>query len=166
VVRRAQERVIGSLQARFVELVRTGSYSEPIEIEPQQPTPSMPLQQASSAAIPSAALVMARSGRLCTAWLAASPVERGHPARSDVLARLLSTRAALIEARAALAPDRWRLLYAPKLEILDNDILPRFPSELRVAALASRLRFSRRSNEDPLATSLHRRTGQRSRYRH
>jgi hypothetical protein len=55
---------------------------------------------------------------------------------ADVLARLLRTRAALISARAAVAPDRWRLLYAPKLEIIDRDIVPRYSLELQAAALA------------------------------
>jgi hypothetical protein len=50
------------------------------------------------------------------------------------LARLLTARAALVAAGGVLAPERWRLLYAPKLEIHDNDILPRFPPELRRAA--------------------------------
>ena len=31
---------------------------------------------------------------------------------------------------------RWLLLYAPKLEIIDRDIVPHFPSEMHAAALA------------------------------
>jgi len=55
------------------------------------------------------------------------------------LARLIRMRDALSEARAKLAPDRWRLLYAPKLEILERDLLPRFPAALHSAA-AKRLK--------------------------
>jgi hypothetical protein len=46
----------------------------------------------------------------------------------------MATRTAITGARAAMAPDRWRLLYAPKLEILERDILPRFPAYLHRAA--------------------------------
>ncbi len=137
VVRRAQERVIGSLQARFVELVRTGSYGEPIEIEPEATDAEHATAAGFICSDPFGGVGNGQKvGRLCTAWLGCFTCPNAViPLDPDVLARLLSTRAALIEARAALAPDRWRLLYAPKLEILDNDILPRFPSELRVAAL-------------------------------
>ena len=31
-------------------------------------------------------------------------------------------------------PERWRRLYAPKLEILERDILPRFPGGMLEAA--------------------------------
>ena len=33
-----------------------------------------------------------------------------------------------------VAADRWDLLYAPKLEILERDILPRFPKHLLAEA--------------------------------
>ena len=58
------------------------------------------------------------------------------PLETDVLARLLRTRAALIDARADMAAERWLLLYAPKLEIIDRDIVPHFPSAMHAAALA------------------------------
>ena len=34
-----------------------------------------------------------------------------------------------------MAPDRWRLLHAPKLEIIDRDIVPRFSSAIHTDAL-------------------------------
>jgi hypothetical protein len=52
------------------------------------------------------------------------------PLEPETLARLLQTRAALVKSRAVIADDRWRVLYAPKLEILERDVLPRFPAEL------------------------------------
>ncbi|MEL4382757.1 hypothetical protein, partial [Shewanella algae] len=68
-----------------------------------------------------------RKGELCTAWLGCFTCPNAViPLNEDVLVRLLATRAALTDARAAMAPERWRLLYAPKLEILERDILPRF----------------------------------------
>ncbi|MCI1757106.1 MAG: hypothetical protein LKM31_15825 [Sphingobium sp.] len=45
-----------------------------------------------------------------------------------------ANRAALADGRSAMAPERWRLLYAPKLEILERDILPRFPGAMLEAA--------------------------------
>jgi hypothetical protein len=35
-----------------------------------------------------------------------------------------------MDARAMMSAERWRVLYAPKLEILERDVLPRFPDEL------------------------------------
>jgi hypothetical protein len=52
------------------------------------------------------------------------------PLEADTLARLLRMRDALSEAKARLAPDRWHILYAPKLEILERDVLPRFNGSL------------------------------------
>ena len=43
-------------------------------------------------------------------------------------------RDALAQAHGRMALDRWRLLYAPKLEILERDVLPRFPAALHAAA--------------------------------
>jgi len=58
------------------------------------------------------------------------------PREAETLARILHTRNALVEARPRVALDRWRLLYAPQLEIIERDILPKFPADLRAAALA------------------------------
>ena len=56
------------------------------------------------------------------------------PLEAETLARLLRVRAALAEARAGMTLDRWRLLYAPKLEVIERDILPRFPAVLHSTA--------------------------------
>jgi hypothetical protein len=45
-------------------------------------------------------------------------------------------RDALADARSAMALDRWLLLYAPKLEIIERDILSRFPSDVHALAQA------------------------------
>ncbi len=72
-----------------------------------------------------------KPGRLCTAWLGCFTCPNAViPLEPETLARLLQTRAALMESRAAISAERWRVLYAPKLEILERDVLPRFPDEL------------------------------------
>ena len=35
--------------------------------------------------------------------------------------------------------ERWRLLYQPKLEVLERDILPRFPDAMRASAASKPL---------------------------
>lgn len=79
-----------------------------------------------------------KPGRLCTAWLGCFTCPNAViPLEPETLARLLQTRAALTESRATVSAQRWRVIYAPKLEILERDVLPRFPHEL--AAEAGRL---------------------------
>jgi hypothetical protein len=129
--------VIGGLQARFVDCVRGAGDVESINVDP------LPLDARYATAAgficsdPFAGLGEGQKvGRLCMAWLGCFTCPNAViPLDPDVLARLLSTRVALVAARAVLAPERWRLFYAPKLEILDNDILPRFLPELHVAAM-------------------------------
>lgn len=72
-----------------------------------------------------------RPGRLCTAWLGCFTCPNAViPLEAETLARLLQTRVALTDSRATMSAERWRVLYAPKLEILERDLLPRFPAEL------------------------------------
>lgn len=74
-------------------------------------------------------------GRLCTAWLGCFTCPNAViPLGVDTFARLLRSRNALVAARMTVAADRWDLLYAPKLEILERDILPRFPKHLLAEA--------------------------------
>jgi hypothetical protein len=142
VVRAAQAIELGRLQGRFVEAIRsvdlglTSSRSKGSE-----PTPIISAQNATASgficADPLAGIGPGQSrGKLCTAWLgcftcpnAVIPLEVG------TLARLIRMRDALTDARARLAPDRWRQVYAPKLEILERDVLPRFPAAVHAAAL-------------------------------
>ena len=58
------------------------------------------------------------------------------PLEADTLAQLMATRVALADARTGMGLDRWQLLYAPKLEILERDILPRFPASVHAVARA------------------------------
>ncbi|GAA3273985.1 hypothetical protein [Sphingomonas yabuuchiae] len=77
-----------------------------------------------------------RAGQLCTAWLGCFTCQNAViPLDVEMLVRLNATRSALIDARNGMVPGRWRLLYAPKLEILERDILPRFPDTLHDAAV-------------------------------
>ncbi|MBE3603725.1 site-specific integrase [bacterium] len=76
-----------------------------------------------------------KPGRLCTAWLGCFTCPNAViPLEPETLARLLQTRAALRESRASVGAERWRLLYGPKLEIIERDVLPRFSDELSAEA--------------------------------
>jgi integrase len=137
-VRKAQMAALGRLQGHFVEAMRGATSSEPVaksiaDANARHATASGFVCRDPMSGIGSDQTV----GRLCTAWLGCFTCPNAViPMEADVLARLLRTRAALISARAAVAPDRWRLLYAPKLEIIDRDIVPRYSLELQAAALA------------------------------
>lgn len=129
-VRKAQALVIGQLQALFVEAVRGEA------INPQESEPPPDLRNATAAGFicrdPLAGAAEGqRKGELCTAWLGCFTCPNAViPLEADVLIRLLATRAALNDGRAGMVPERWRRLYAPKLEILERDILPRFPDAM------------------------------------
>ena len=133
-VRKAQALAIGKLQARFVEMVR-GDAEAPPETE------ALPdLSNATAAGFicrdPVAGVADGqRKGELCTAWLGCFTCPNAViPLEEDVLTRLLAMRVALTDGRAGMAPERWRRLYAPKLEILERDILSRFPDAMLEAA--------------------------------
>lgn len=129
-VRKAQAMAIGGLQARFVQSVRSKNKRQP-EMEPAHN-----LRNATAGGFtcrdPLAGVAEGqRAGVVCTAWLGCFTCPNAAiPLDEDVLIRLLATRAALGAARAGMAPQRWQQLYAPKLVILDRDILPRFPQSM------------------------------------
>lgn len=82
-------------------------------------------------------------GRLCTAWLGCFTCPNAViPLDEATLARLIATRDALVNARRSMLPERFALIYEPKLAILERDILPRFPQPMhgdaakRAAAIA------------------------------
>jgi len=50
------------------------------------------------------------------------------------LAQILHVRHHLIDARDRIDPARWRLFYDPSLRVLDQDLLPAFPTEMRAQA--------------------------------
>jgi hypothetical protein len=138
IVRKAQAAALGGLQAHFVETVRNGGEVAKVE----EAAAGVDLHHATASGFlcsdPLSGIGEGQKpGRLCTAWLGCFTCPNAViPLETDVLARLLRTRAALADARATVAPDRWRLLYAPKLEIIDRDIVPRFPSAMHAAALS------------------------------
>jgi Phage integrase SAM-like domain len=142
VVRAAQAIELGRLQARFVTAIRSGDLSLPSKRG--DPSPITSAQNATASgficADPLAGIAPGQSkGKLCTAWLGCFTCPNAViPLEADTLARLLRMRDALSEARARLAPDRWRLFYAPKLEILERDVLPRFSTAMH-AITAERL---------------------------
>ena len=135
IVRKAQEHIIGELQLRFVETVRGVDNDDESDSAASEDTGHAtatgfickdPLAGVGEGQ---------KAGQPCTAWLGCFTCPNAViPLDADVLARLLSTRDALAAARQTLSPDRWRLLYAPKLEILEHDILPRFSPELHMVA--------------------------------
>jgi integrase len=137
-VRKAQVAALGRLQLRFVDAVRSGGEADRVEetiagIDAGHATASGFLCRDPLSGIGE----NQKPGRLCTAWLGCFTCPNAViPLDPDILARLLRTRDALMNARAGMGADRWRLLYAPKLEIIDRDIVPRFPQALQEAAMA------------------------------
>ena len=141
VVRAAQAIELGRLQARFVEAVRTRDMR--VLRGHKTPSAAAPMGSAENAtasgficADPLAGVGPGQSkGRLCTAWLGCFTCPNAViPLEAGTLARLLKMRDALGDARTRLAPERWHSLYAPKLEILERDVLPRFPANVHAAA--------------------------------
>jgi hypothetical protein len=142
VVRAAQAIELGRLQARFVAAIRSGD----LDLSSGQtkrggPLPTISTQNATASgficADPLAGIAPGQSkGKLCTAWLGCFTCPNAViPLEAETLARLIRMREALSDARARLAPDRWHLLYAPKLEILERDVLPRFSTAVHEAAM-------------------------------
>lgn len=76
-----------------------------------------------------------RSGELCTNFMGCftcpNAIITPDPA---TVARLLQARDHLRAAASTLHPARWRAVYAPLLQILEEDILPRFAAQELVAA--------------------------------
>jgi integrase len=137
IVRKAQAAALGRLQLCFVDAVRSGEADHVREtitgIDAEHATASGFLCRDPLSGIGE----NQKPGRLCTAWLGCFTCPNAViPLEQDILARLLRTREALVNARAGMDADRWRLLYAPKLEIIDRDIVPRFPQALQEAAMA------------------------------
>ena len=56
------------------------------------------------------------------------------PVDAEHLARILQARDHLSEAQDLVDPERWRLFYAPSLQVLEQDLLPVFAPELHLAA--------------------------------
>ncbi len=68
-----------------------------------------------------------RRGQLCTHFLGCFTCPNAViPDDPRTLARLLQAREHLSRAAADIHPARWQAIYAPPLQILEHDILPRF----------------------------------------
>jgi len=81
------------------------------------------------------------AGQLCTNFLACLTCPNAIiPTDAPTLARLLHARDHLQAATVHVHPARWAAIYAPQVRILDEDLLPRFPSRERQEA--ERLRMS------------------------
>ena len=151
VIRVEQTAMLTRLQGRFVEAVRAGG--DRLELKGAcgertgSPEEGIDARNATASGFvcrdPLAGVAPGqRRGRLCTAWLGCFTCPNAViPREVGTLARILRTRQALAEARTGVALDRWRLLYAPQLEIIERDILPKFPADVRaaVAAMAASL---------------------------
>lgn len=76
-----------------------------------------------------------RCGELCTNYMGCLICPNAViPPEPRMLARLLQARDHLRAEAAAIHPARWEKFYAPQLRILEEDILPRFDSQLLAAA--------------------------------
>jgi integrase len=143
VIQAEQTGMIARLQGRFVEAVRGGGV--PAEQGGQQaaaPEEEINARNATASGFicrdPLAGIAPGqRKGKLCTFWLGCFTCRNAViPLEAETLARVLRTRQALVEARPRVALDRWQLLYAPQLEIIERDILPEFPADVHAAASA------------------------------
>jgi len=134
----AHDAALGRLQTQFVSSVREG-----VLTHVQTPTPRATQDSAHTSAggftcrDPLGGIGPGqKAGSLCTAWLGCFTCPNAViPLATDVLARLLATQRALLEARRTLAPERWSAIYEPKLQILERDILPRFPPDMLASAV-------------------------------
>jgi len=139
VIQAEQESGLARLQGRFVEAVRSGKglvkqagrADEVVDVDARSATASGFICSDPLSGIAPGQ----RKGRLCTAWLGCFTCPNAViPLEADTLAQLMVMRTALADARTGMSLDRWQLLYAPKLEILERDILPRFPASVHAVA--------------------------------
>ncbi len=139
VQRSARQDVIAKLQARFVEAVRRGELDDRPTLATNLADPSLSMPDATASgficADPLSGVAPGqRKGRLCTAWLGCFTCPNAViPLDASSFARLMVMRNALQDARPRMSIERWGVLYAPKLAILENDILPRFPGDIVAA---------------------------------
>ncbi|MGA7409606.1 MAG: hypothetical protein WBW33_03915, partial [Bryobacteraceae bacterium] len=144
-VRATQRQELARLQARFVSWVRDATPSsvmQELAVSTEEAVRILSGENATATGFtcrdPMAGMGPSqKKGRLCSAWLGCFTCPNAViPLEEEALARLIATRDALNEARDHMVPDRWQLLYGPKLEILERDILPRFTAAMHEAALA------------------------------
>lgn len=139
IIQAEQTAMLARLQGRFVEVVRAGG-SNLQSTRDEAPEEELDTRNATASGFicrdPLAGTAPGqRRGQLCTAWLGCFTCRNAViPRGPETLAQILRVRTALTEARSSMSLDRWRLLYAPKLEIIERDILPEFSNEVHAAA--------------------------------
>ena len=143
VIQIEQTGMIARLQGRFVEAVRGGGVpAKQGGQELEAPEAEIDTRNATASGFicrdPLSGIAPGqRKGKLCTFWLGCFTCRNAViPREAETLARILRTHQALVDARPRVALDRWQLLYAPQLEIIERDILPEFPADVRAAASA------------------------------
>ena len=136
--RRANAAVVAQLQIQFVNSIKAGILAHtPRATDPISADAHHVSASGFNCRDPLAGVAQGqRAGNLCTAWLGCFTCPNAViPLNADVLARLLAMRDVLLDARKSLPASRWSLVYGPKLEILEMDILPRFPAQTHDAAM-------------------------------
>ena len=133
---------IAALQGAFIE-----------HVEQREDTAAVESPQAGPAEPPGGAVVSmfgfecrnpfegiapgSRRGELCTNYMGCFTCPNAIIAQDPTtLARLLQARDHLRASAATLHPARWEAVYRPQLQILEQDILPRFGSDQRASAQA------------------------------
>jgi hypothetical protein len=147
----AEHRVrVAALQSTFIGHIERPTRSEQPRRPPVQNAAAVDKTQAP--ALPATSLfgfdckdpfagiaAESRRGELCTHFLGCFTCPNAViPSDAKTLARLLQARDHLRAAAAIVHPARWQVVYRPPLQILEEDILPRFGAGELAAAQALR----------------------------
>jgi hypothetical protein len=148
-MKRRDEEKIARVQGRFVDWLRDGA-EVPTSIVARD-IPELTASQAEAISLGENAVSSGftcrnpynspmpgqRRGKLCSAWLGCFACPNAViETNAQTLARLLQLKSHLISAKMNLAPQRFELIYEPKLRILEDDILPKF-TDRQVLEIAS-----------------------------
>lgn len=141
----ANDQHIAHLQAKFVDAIRIG------KITPQELQNKIGLDRTNALAIlagrnatmsgftckdPYAGIALGQQkGKLCSHWLGCFTCKNAViPLDPMVLAQILHLRNHIEASRSEINDERWNLLYSPIVEIIERDILPKFPMEIMIEA--------------------------------
>ena len=141
-VRAKNDARIAALQGAFIEHIEQGD-----DTARAPPTQQLPAETPAGAVTsmfgfdcsdPFAGIAPgSRRGELCTNFLGCFTCPNAIIAQDSVtLARLLQARDHLCASAATLHPARWKAFYQPQLQILEEDILPRFGTDHLASAQA------------------------------
>jgi hypothetical protein len=140
-VRDSHQKIIHNLQAYYIDEARAGVDAQNIKSLSSEPT-ELRVENATAAGFtcrdPLASNIPGqRKGVMCTAWLGCFTCPNAViPISTDALVRLLSTKKALLDAKKTVDSQRWKSLYLPKLEIIEQDIIPKFPEKTLKEAMS------------------------------